>query len=76
MPFYIYRHGVVPESDAGTASGSVGFREPSGSRGLPSLAVLTIISGVFGWLMMRNSTSHGADFVVLSMFFGITFAFA
>ena len=25
--------------------------------------------------MMRNSTSHGADFVVLSMFFGILFAF-
>ena len=25
--------------------------------------------------MMRNSTSHGADFVVLSMFFSILFAF-
>jgi tripartite ATP-independent transporter DctM subunit len=33
------------------------------------------VSGVFGWFMMRNSTSHGADFVVLSMFFGIVFAF-
>jgi tripartite ATP-independent transporter DctM subunit len=31
---------------------------------------------VFGWFMMRNSDSHGADFVVLSMFFGIIFAFA
>ena len=64
-----------PKATPGLPAEAVGFREPSGSRGLPSLAVLTIVSGVFGWLMMRNSTSHGADFVVLSMFFGITFAF-
>jgi tripartite ATP-independent transporter DctM subunit len=30
---------------------------------------------VFGWFMMRHSTSHGADFVVLTMFFGMVFAF-
>ncbi|MBI1201511.1 MAG: TRAP transporter large permease subunit [Rhodopseudomonas sp.] len=45
-------------------------------RGLLSLLGLAIASTVFGWLMMRHSTSHGADFVVLSMFFGILFAFA
>jgi TRAP-type mannitol/chloroaromatic compound transport system permease large subunit len=66
---------LFPKATPGLPSEAVGFREPSGSRGLPSLAVLTIVSGVFGWLMMRNSSSHGADFVVLSMFFGITFAF-
>ncbi len=54
---------------------AVGFREPTGSRGLISLAVLAIVSGVFGWFMMRNSETHGADFVVLTMFFGMTFAF-
>ena len=64
-----------PKATPGLPAEAVGFREPSGSRGLPSLAVLTIVSGVFGWFMMRNSSSHGADFVVLSMFFGITFAF-
>ena len=53
----------------------MGFREPSGSRGLVSLAVLTLASAIFGWLMMRNSATHGADFVVLSMFFAIMFAF-
>jgi tripartite ATP-independent transporter DctM subunit len=37
--------------------------------------VLFIASCFFGWFMMRNSESHGADFVVLSMFFGILFAF-
>ena len=38
--------------------------------------MLAVASGVFGWFMMRDPTSHGADFVVLSMFFGILFAFA
>src|SRR6202008_407610 len=28
-----------------------------------------------GWFMMRHSETHGADFVVLCMFFGILFAF-
>ena len=37
--------------------------------------MLFIASCVFGWFMMRNSETHGADFVVLSMFFGILFAF-
>jgi tripartite ATP-independent transporter DctM subunit len=37
--------------------------------------MLFIASCFFGWFMMRNSETHGADFVVLSMFFGILFAF-
>src|SRR6266702_4265973 len=41
-----------------------------------SLGLLFLASCVFGWLMMRGSDTHGADFVVLSMFFGIIFAFA
>ena len=45
-------------------------------RGLLSLLVLAIASAFFGVFMMRNSTTHGADFVVLSMFNGIVFAFA
>jgi tripartite ATP-independent transporter DctM subunit len=40
-----------------------------------SLGVLTLASAAFGWFMMRNSTTHGADFVVLCMFNGILFAF-
>src|SRR6201747_2035549 len=47
---------------------AIGFRDPDGSRGLWSLLVLFLASCVFGWYMMRNSTVHGADFVVLSMF--------
>jgi tripartite ATP-independent transporter DctM subunit len=55
---------------------AIGFLEDNGGRGLWSLLVLFIASAVFGWLMMRNSKTHGADFVVLTMFFGILFAFA
>ena len=66
---------VFPKATPGLPAEAVGFREPSGSRGLVSLAVLTLASAIFGWLMMRNSATHGADFVVLSMFFGIMFAF-
>ena len=66
---------AFPKATPGLPAEAVGFRESNGSRGLVSLAVLAVASAVFGWLMMRDSTSHGADFVVLSMFFGILFAF-
>jgi TRAP-type mannitol/chloroaromatic compound transport system permease large subunit len=66
---------VSPTSTPGLPAKAIGFREENGSRGLGSLLVLTIASGVFGWWMMRNSDTHGADFVVLCMFFGILFAF-
>ncbi len=65
-----------PKATPGLPAEAVGFREPTGNRGLTSLAMLAVVSGLFGWLMMRNSETHGADFVVLSMFFGILFAFA
>jgi tripartite ATP-independent transporter DctM subunit len=66
---------LYPKAAPGLPADAVGFREADGSRGLISLAVLAVASVVFGWLMMQRSESHGADFVVLSMFFGILFAF-
>src|SRR5262249_36574363 len=66
---------VFPKATPGLPAEAVGFREPDGGRGLISLGVLTVVSGVFGWLVMRHSGAHGADFVVLTMFFGIMFAF-
>jgi TRAP-type mannitol/chloroaromatic compound transport system permease large subunit len=65
-----------PKGAPGLPAEAVGFREPNGSRGLWSLLILAIASAVFGWFMMRSSEAHGADFVVLSMFYGILFAFA
>jgi TRAP-type mannitol/chloroaromatic compound transport system permease large subunit len=74
--FYIFLVTLMfPKATPGLPAEAVGFREPGGSRGLTSLAVLAIASGVFGWFIMRTSDTHGADFVVLTMFFGIMFAF-
>jgi len=67
---------MFPKTAPGLPAEAVGFREDSGQRGLPSLAILTVVSAGFGYLMMRNSSTHGADFVVLTMFNGIVFAFA
>jgi TRAP-type mannitol/chloroaromatic compound transport system permease large subunit len=66
---------IFPKAAPGLPAEAVGFREPNGSRGLMSLGAVAVASGLFGWLMMRHSTSHGADFVVLTMFFGMVFAF-
>ncbi|MGA2566538.1 MAG: TRAP transporter large permease subunit [Pseudolabrys sp.] len=67
---------LFPKTTPGLPPEAVGFREVDGSRGLISLGMLALASGVFGWFMMRHSETHGADFVVLTMFFGIVFAFA
>jgi TRAP-type mannitol/chloroaromatic compound transport system permease large subunit len=67
---------LFPKAAPGLPAEAIGFREADGSRGLQSLGILAIASVAFGWLVMRNSNSHGADFVVLSMFFSILFAFA
>jgi len=77
--YALYTFGVTlifPSAAPGLPAEAIGFRESDGGRGLMSLAVLAVVSGVFGWLMMRTSGTHGADFVVLTMFFGIMFAFA
>ena len=66
---------IFPKAAPGLPKEAIGFREDNGGRGLASLGVLFLASCVFGWFMMRNSGTHGADFVVLSMFFGILFAF-
>jgi tripartite ATP-independent transporter DctM subunit len=66
---------IFPKSAPGLPPEAVGFREDNGSRGLISLGILFLAACVFGWYMMRDSEYHGADFVVLSMFYGIVFAF-
>src|SRR3974390_916685 len=72
---YMFSVSVVsPKSAPGLPAEAVGFREDSGSRGLASLAILTLVSAAFGLYMMHSSTVHGADYVVLVMFFGILFA--
>ena len=55
---------------------AVGFREPDGSRGLTSLAILTVVSGLVGYFVIRDQPYRGADFVVLIMAVAIMFAFS
>jgi tripartite ATP-independent transporter DctM subunit len=66
---------LFPKATPGLPPDAVGFREANGSRGLMSLGGLTVASVIFAWYVMRTSDSHGADYVVLSLFFGILFAF-
>ena len=77
--FYIFVITILfPKATPGLPAEAVGFREPSGGRGLISLAILAVVSGVVGRLAegFFYPEAHGADFVVLCMFFGIIFAFA
>src|SRR5690349_24201595 len=75
--FYIFLVTIFfPKAAPGLPVEAVGFLEPNGNRGLTSLALLTAASAIFAWFVMRNSETHGADFVVLTLFIGIVFAFA
>jgi tripartite ATP-independent transporter DctM subunit len=66
---------LYPKLAPGLPAEAIGYREDDGRRGLLSLAVLAIASGFVGVLVMRNSATRGADYVVLTMFVGIVFAF-
>src|SRR6516225_6740981 len=66
---------LFPKFAPGLPAEAIGYREDAGQRGLTSLAVLFVVSAATGVLAMRNSTTRGADYVVLVMFIGIVFAF-
>jgi TRAP-type mannitol/chloroaromatic compound transport system permease large subunit len=67
---------VTPQAAPGLPLEAVSFREESGKRGLPSLAVLAVVSAAVGILVVQTTTKRGADYVVLTMFCAIVFAFA
>jgi TRAP-type mannitol/chloroaromatic compound transport system permease large subunit len=67
---------MYPDAAPGLPADAVGFRDASGKRGLTSLAVLTLLSGLAAYAVMRNQPYRGADFVILTMAAGIVFAFA
>jgi len=66
---------LFPKFAPGLPVGAIRYREDTGKRGLPSLAVLFVVSAGVGVFAMRNSTTRGADYGVLLMFIGIVFAF-
>ncbi|HWM81112.1 MAG TPA: TRAP transporter large permease subunit [Pseudolabrys sp.] len=65
---------IFPKATPGLPPEAVGFREDNGSRGLTSVIVLAVISGLFGYFVMLRSNTSGVDFVVLTMFVSISFA--
>ncbi|MGV3633361.1 MAG: TRAP transporter large permease [Pseudorhodoplanes sp.] len=68
---------VKPEAAPGLPVEALTYKEPDGSRGLPSLAVVVLFSGVAAYLYMRTTkVSAGSDFVVLTMSLGVAIAFA
>ena len=66
---------LFPKFAPGLPAAAIGYREDDGKRGLFSLAALFVVSAAVAVFAMRNSTTHGADYVVLMMFIGIVFAF-
>src|SRR5215216_131887 len=46
---------LFPKFVPGLPAEAIGYREHDGRRGLLSLGILFVASGVFGWFMMRNS---------------------
>jgi TRAP-type mannitol/chloroaromatic compound transport system permease large subunit len=66
---------LFPKFAPGLPAEAIGYREDAGERGLTSLAVLFVVSAAVGVFAMRNSSTRGADYVVLVMFVGIVFAF-
>ena len=75
-PLRLPGHADLSQGGAGPAAGGDRLsREGRQPRACGRCWCSSSPACVFGWFMMRNSETHGADFVVLSMFFGILFAF-
>jgi TRAP-type mannitol/chloroaromatic compound transport system permease large subunit len=66
---------LFPKFAPGLPSETIRYREDDGKRGVTSLAMLFVVSALVGVFALRNSTTRGADYVVLMMFVGIVFAF-
>jgi TRAP-type mannitol/chloroaromatic compound transport system permease large subunit len=65
-----------PAAAPGLPAEALTYKEPDGSRGLPSLAIVVVFSGISSYLYMRTTqVSAGSDFVVLTMSLGVGIAF-
>jgi TRAP-type mannitol/chloroaromatic compound transport system permease large subunit len=65
-----------PRSMPGLPREALTYKEPDGSRGVLSLAVVVILSGICSYLYMRTTeVKAGADFVVLTMSLTVAISF-
>ncbi len=67
---------VKPEAAPGLPDNEIGYRKRDGSRGFPSLTLLTLASGLFGWFALNGTAYTGTDVVILGMAAAIAFALA
>lgn len=75
---YIFLVSMVrPAATPGLPEEALTYREPDGSRGVPSLGVVVLFSGVASYLYMRTTNiTAGSDFVVLTMSIAVAIAFS
>jgi len=67
---------LYPKAAPGLPVEDIGYREPSGARGVWQLGILVVFSGIVGYLVMRQTNVRsGADFVVLTMSVGVVVSF-
>jgi TRAP-type mannitol/chloroaromatic compound transport system permease large subunit len=72
---YVFIVSIIrPDAAPGLPAEEVGHRDADGSRGLTSLSILTILSGLFAAWMMHGSSYSGIDRGILAMAWGIMFA--
>ncbi|RDV01971.1 TRAP transporter large permease [Undibacter mobilis] len=65
-----------PKAVPGLPLDAIGFREPSGARGVWQLGVLVVFSGIVAYLLMtQTNVRGGADFVILTMSVGVIVSF-
>jgi TRAP-type mannitol/chloroaromatic compound transport system permease large subunit len=67
---------LYPKTTPGLPLDAIGYREPSGARGVWQLGVLVLFSAVVAvYLMRQTNVRAGADFVVLTMSLGVVVSF-
>src|SRR4051812_29380 len=58
----------APKAVPGLPPEAIGYREPSGARGVWQLGVLVVFSGLVGYYVLsQTDTKAGADFVILTI---------
>ena len=74
---YVFGMSILyPKAAPGLPVEAIGYREPSGARGVWQLGVLVLFSGLVAYYLMRQTNVRaGADFVVLTMSIGVVVAF-
>jgi tripartite ATP-independent transporter DctM subunit len=67
---------LYPKAAPGLPIADIGYREPSGARGVWQLGVLVLFSAFVAiYLMKQTNVRAGADFVVLTMSLGVVVSF-